>query len=240
VFQHPQKYGFPPAIIKTEAKDSYFAALRQADGGQIDAFIEYIANRVNESLELMLRGAQGENIEEPTDLDKKIFLLKGLIEESQGGKAAPLNTAQSVRDWLDRVAMPLVLEFISMNEKFKSFYLKNEFVINLNGVSITGSQFDVIDFLNRKEPQEISQLSIQSLFFGLQVIGLGYNDKNYDNILFMQAEPISYKVECSGFSLKSYRYDQSPSKTEIETLMKHLSEMHLKNIEDKRLKALST
>jgi Fic family protein len=234
------QYGFPPAIIKTEAKDAYFAALRQADGGQIDAFIEYIANRVNESLELMLRGAQGENIEEPTDLDKKIFLLKGLIEESQGGKAAPLNTAQSVRDWLDRVAMPLVLEFISMNEKFKSFYLKNEFVINLNGVSISGSQFDVIDFLNRKEPQEISQLSIQSLFFGLQVIGLGYNDKNYDNILFMQAEPISYKVECSGFSLKSYRYDQSPSKTEIETLMKHLSEMHLKNIEDKRLKALST
>ena len=234
------QYGFPPAIIKTEEKEAYFAALRQADGGQIGAFVEYIADRVNESLALMLKGANGEEIDEPSDLDKKIFLLKGLIEESQGGKAEPLNTTQSVKDWLHNVAAPLVLEFISMNEKFNSFYLKSELVFNVNGTSITGSKYDVIDFLNKTEPLEISQVSILCKFSGLQIVGLSFNDKNYDNVLYMNAEPISYKIECSGFALKSYRYDQSPSISEVDVLMKHLSEMHLSVIEDRRLKAIST
>lgn len=66
------QYGFPPAIIKTEEKDTYFAALRQADGGQFEVFAEYIANRINASLKLMLLSAKGGDIDEPHNLDRKI------------------------------------------------------------------------------------------------------------------------------------------------------------------------
>lgn len=70
------QFGYPPVIIKTEDKANYFAALRLADSGQINKFIEYIANNLNRSLEIMISGAKGEPIEEPDDLDKEIALLE--------------------------------------------------------------------------------------------------------------------------------------------------------------------
>jgi Fic family protein len=52
----------PPVIIKTEAKNRYYSALRDADVGNLDAFIEYIGSLLIESIKLMIRGAKGENI----------------------------------------------------------------------------------------------------------------------------------------------------------------------------------
>lgn len=74
------QHGFPPAIIKTEAKEAYFAALRQADGGQFEVFAEYIADRVNDSLKLMILGATQGAIDEQQDLDQKITLIIDAIK----------------------------------------------------------------------------------------------------------------------------------------------------------------
>ncbi|MEL7222281.1 MAG: Fic family protein, partial [Bacteroidota bacterium] len=70
------QFGYPPVIIKTEDKENYFAALRQADAGMLEPFVEYIAENLNHSLALMIKGAKGESIEEPDDLDKEIALLE--------------------------------------------------------------------------------------------------------------------------------------------------------------------
>ncbi|MEZ4850620.1 MAG: Fic family protein [Bacteroidia bacterium] len=43
------QHGYPPVIIKTEDKENYFAALRQADAGQIAPFFEYIAQNLAHS-----------------------------------------------------------------------------------------------------------------------------------------------------------------------------------------------
>ena len=69
--------GYPPAIIKTDDKNNYFAALQQADAGQIEYFFSYICEQVIRSLELMIKGAKGEEIEEEEeDFNKKLKLLK--------------------------------------------------------------------------------------------------------------------------------------------------------------------
>jgi len=70
------KFGYPPVIIKTEDKQNYFAALRLADVGEIEAFVNYIAINLVRSLEIMLAGARGKSIEEPDDIDKEIALLE--------------------------------------------------------------------------------------------------------------------------------------------------------------------
>ncbi len=46
--------GYPPAIVKTEEKDMYLYALRQADAGEMDAFYLYIAEKAEESLDIFL------------------------------------------------------------------------------------------------------------------------------------------------------------------------------------------
>lgn len=47
-------YGYPPAIVKTEEKSEYLYALRQADIGEMNAFYQYMIEKVEESLDIIL------------------------------------------------------------------------------------------------------------------------------------------------------------------------------------------
>lgn len=69
------QHRLPPVIIKTEDKLHYFAALRQADAGLLEPFIEYIGENLERSLDLMVRGARGEPVEEFEDIEKELTLL---------------------------------------------------------------------------------------------------------------------------------------------------------------------
>ncbi|MBK8724411.1 MAG: Fic family protein [Saprospiraceae bacterium] len=72
------KYGFPPVIIRTEYKINYFSALQQVDSdtSKIEIFIEYIAENLVKSLELMINGAKGNIIEEQDTINKEILILE--------------------------------------------------------------------------------------------------------------------------------------------------------------------
>jgi Fic family protein len=83
------QYGYPPVIIKTEDKQNYIRALEQADTVAITPFIEYIALNLNYSLDIMIAGARGEDIEEPDDLDKKMQLLEQEINNTSKKVADP-------------------------------------------------------------------------------------------------------------------------------------------------------
>lgn len=61
-------YAYPPVIIKTTDKTKYFNVLQLADAGNIAPFVEYIAENLTTSLEIMIKGAKGENIDEEEDL----------------------------------------------------------------------------------------------------------------------------------------------------------------------------
>jgi Fic family protein len=70
------KNKLPPIVIKTADKRDYLSALNRADSGDLDSFIKYIAEQLIWSLELSIKAAKGESLDEPGDLDKKIMLLK--------------------------------------------------------------------------------------------------------------------------------------------------------------------
>lgn len=70
------KNNYPPAIIKSEDKESYLTALQKADTGNIESFIEYIEEQSIWSLELSLKAANGEDIDELGDIEKEIEILK--------------------------------------------------------------------------------------------------------------------------------------------------------------------
>jgi Fic family protein len=58
------QFGYPPVIIKTEDKATYFSVLRLADADDIKPFIKYISDNLIHSIEIMIRGAKGEEIED--------------------------------------------------------------------------------------------------------------------------------------------------------------------------------
>jgi Fic family protein len=75
------KYDYPPVIIKTEDKANYFGVLQLADAGNIEAFIEYIAENLMHSLQIMIAGANGEDMEQLEDISNKIKALEQKIKD---------------------------------------------------------------------------------------------------------------------------------------------------------------
>lgn len=70
------KNQYPMVIIKSEDKENYLTALQKADLGYIVNIIEYIEKQLIWSLEISIKAAKGEDIEENADIDKEIELLK--------------------------------------------------------------------------------------------------------------------------------------------------------------------
>ncbi|MCB0845963.1 MAG: Fic family protein [Bacteroidetes bacterium] len=118
------QFGYPPVIIKTEDKENYFAALRQADAGQIAPFIEYIAQNLAHSLEIMIKGVKGENIEEPDDIDKEIALLEQRLK-SIGPTIEITKTRDSVFSAYSQSISELMKRFLEKAALFEKFYVEN-------------------------------------------------------------------------------------------------------------------
>ena len=131
------QFGYPPAIIKTEDKQNYFAVLRQADAGVLEPFVEYIAANVVRSLEIMIQGARGKDIEEPDDLDKELALLEQRFRATKERiqfkrNSEKMNREESILDFFLNSIIPLLEIFFSDCLKFRRFYSSSRFAINWN------------------------------------------------------------------------------------------------------------
>lgn len=89
---------FPPAIVKNKDRNNYYLALSLADSGDTKKFVEYVAEILMNSMEIYLKGARGESIDEPDDLDKEIILLKEELKglEDRVEKTDTLETKQEI------------------------------------------------------------------------------------------------------------------------------------------------
>lgn len=94
------RFGYPPVIVKTDDKEKYFAALREADAGKTASFVNYIAENLVKSLYIMLAGARGENIEEEDDGLKELALLKAKLAKQSSSKTPSLayDTIEKFKD----------------------------------------------------------------------------------------------------------------------------------------------
>lgn len=70
------RFEYPMIIIKSKDKEAYLTALQKADVGHKQAIIEYIEKQMLWSLDLELKAAKGEDLEEDDDIDKEIELLR--------------------------------------------------------------------------------------------------------------------------------------------------------------------
>jgi Fic family protein len=81
--------GYPPVIVRTEDKTNYLTALRKADAGELEALVAYLAGALERSLQLGLRAAKGESIDELSDTEKEVTLFVRGQKAAQGSESAP-------------------------------------------------------------------------------------------------------------------------------------------------------
>ncbi|WP_176214785.1 Fic family protein [Reichenbachiella faecimaris] len=70
------KNNLPPIIIKSKDKEKYLTALQKADVGDLEAIVSYIESQMIWSLELSIKAAKGQSIDEHGDVEKEIEMLR--------------------------------------------------------------------------------------------------------------------------------------------------------------------
>ena len=103
------KHGYTVAIVQSEERARYLEELERADHTEdLAQFIEYIASCCTYALDLYLRAARGESIEDPEDIDREIELFKRSVARSAGPEdQVPL------KQYAERVVHPFYLYCLS-------------------------------------------------------------------------------------------------------------------------------
>lgn len=206
--------GFPPVIIKTDEKDAYFSALRIADAGNVEAFVDYVATHLLRSLALMLKAAHGNRIDEPDDVDKEIALLRQRF--SATGRELQVMRNQATLDtiWKDWMKAWFA-NFVERMVQFETFYLT---VLGSIQIDNTTSDLDVHSPLS-KLPTSISakrdsQISVSVHFSALKKIGL--EAVNFGSSLTVQFFKTQYRFLRQGSQiLGDFAYHEAPTEEQL-------------------------
>ena len=184
------RFGYPPVIIETTDKQNYFAALRQADAGLLEPFVEYVSENLNRSLELMIRGAKGQKIEEPDDLDKEIALLEQKLN-AVGSSVKILKSIDRVLEIYDDSISKTTGIFIEKGKLFEKFYLKNDFTI----LFFDETPFYLGDFTILKGRDKITKdiSSVQIQFDYDTFNRVGFEEFNYKSQFVFFLKKLSIK-----------------------------------------------
>ena len=121
------RHGYPMTVIKATDRNRYLAALSAADAADPEPFLRFIIENVEASLQLMIRAAKGESIDEPDDLDKKLALLKKRMASPTPNHSSEWDSHQ--RDFVDAVLEPWLFDLVSQTNRFDSFFTKKKFSI---------------------------------------------------------------------------------------------------------------
>lgn len=123
---------YPPIIIKSADKKNYLNALNKADVGDINSFVQYIAEQLLWSLEISVKAGKGESIEEDDDLDKQIDIWKKGKKNRIFDKRA--KSWDTVLDVYANSLLNLFMAFIKKHQLLNDFFVKNVIEVFAEGI----------------------------------------------------------------------------------------------------------
>lgn len=137
--------GLPVVIIKDEHKDvygNYLADIQVYDGNH-DLFHIFIANRVIESQELILKVLNGQDIDEPTDLDKELSAFDKELEATfnNDNEVKTELSFDVVKQMYNTWIKDLLTEMIQLAQKFNKYYTNVGHSVSLHDF-ITGGYIE--------------------------------------------------------------------------------------------------
>ena len=231
----------PPVVIKSSDKQNYLHALHLADTGQYEAFIRYIAEQVVSSLEMAIKAAKGESIEEPDDLDKEIALLARQLQHQETYK-----TPQQVLNVFHWAQQKLFAPCEAVLQKFDKLFQEKKRVRKVNHKDVEEeNRNSLLEVLTVSVPKIAKQLNnpikkenvygidpyttdIYNITLQYYLYGSAYaRDSSVVNCIFyISFEKNSYTIEIEVMNdylfKKSYPYSTFPDDESISVLPQQL------------------
>jgi Fic family protein len=185
------QHGFPPIVIKSSDKNNYYLNLSQADGGVYEPFIKYISNNLLDSIGIYERAIAGEDIEEQSDLNKKLSLFKKKIESDKNYVSIKKNR-QILKGYYSSSVEPMINKLYSTLDPFKDFFISKTELYYDNNSDKLNVQYENIttSILNIMENDVLSH--------NLHTYNLT-NFKNKDNLfnicVYIYVYPADYELK---------------------------------------------
>ena len=99
---HLMRHGLMPLVVKSADKSNYLRCLKLADAGDMMPFAEYLADAEVWALELAIKAAKGEALDEQSDWTKRAeILFKQADGEQRSDKEREDQWRAKVAGWLD-------------------------------------------------------------------------------------------------------------------------------------------
>ncbi len=121
------RHGYLPLIVRTEDKANYLTALQLADAGELSTLIGYFHTLTEQALNLGIKAAKGESIEEPSDVEKEVSIFVRNQEEHPD-KVVP-RSSQVVLELCELGLKNLVESVAAKIEKLSPLFATSEMKI---------------------------------------------------------------------------------------------------------------
>ncbi|HEY2582405.1 MAG TPA: Fic family protein [Mucilaginibacter sp.] len=155
--------GYPPVVIKMDDRQNYYALLSRADNNDNWPFIEYIAKRLQSSLQLYLKAAQGGDIDEDEDIDKEIALFK--MELKNEVEIRPKKSNDTILDLIKTSLYTLFRKITLKANEFDEFFESNEKFLAIELPLETGTEYLKIPFTDVKFIIQFPDVNFDHIYY---------------------------------------------------------------------------
>jgi hypothetical protein len=231
--------GYPILVVRVEHRENYILALRQADVGEPASLVRFMARALLDSERLFLRGARGESIEDASDLDREVLLLK----EELKPKLPPVELSVLVqRQQFKEDLLPLFDRIDSKVAQFDELFSRSELTIVSQTILPTSTElFPHKPFTGaRKSLKSVLDgffLHQRTLLYGsisLNWIGFqkdGANDFSVSTSVILNYEARKLRIQIPDISIdRVFLYGHWFSETETQAILSGLGRVLLSSI----------
>ena len=221
------KHGYTVAVVPVEERDQYIGMLEQADKTEdLAEFITYIAHCCEHTLNLHLKAARGEEIEDVGDINKEIAIFKRSLQKSTGETI-------NAKEYADKVLYPLLFYCKEKLERFSDVFGSVHTFVSSSSVRKADNQ--VSDFSLKKEnksdtwPENAVSISTRFTFglWGFQGKKSGnfemeiYNEMDSNSCVWKFSDDFKNEIIYTGRDLEELKKTFNEV---IRCMMKNLSE----------------
>lgn len=222
-------------VVKSKDKKSYLTALNRcdvnvglvpsdgahADLEQLSAFVDYMSGCLETALEVCIKAAKGESIEEDDDVDKELLLLAQMAK-SKRGNIIRKNDGYVIQI-IQQFVFPLQHEITEVLESFSSFYVLRSVSVRRPIGSGGVSSILVESSLEKNRSEIVKCGNIQFVIRLEKPTELLKAESYEEQFLYVTFEAEAYKLSMDEIQ-ETYRYGELPTieqRKEWVKLVKH-------------------
>jgi Fic family protein len=245
------RHDYPMVIVPSKDKERYLQALHRSDievglnpsdGAnasleQIEPFLEYQEEQLKHALEISIKAAKGENIEEEDDFTKRLALLeREAKQKAEVQQAKPKRNSDQIWNVLEFFYYPItkgIDEALQPSNKFFSQVSGGNLIskteaqaggLHLNSVMRDTKNSQIIEFVSEAR----SMFYYYELKYPKQEYGMG--NLSIEISFNIQFNDDHYTISCMGD--RKFSYEFYPSGKEVEKIVSDFKNQVLKQIEE--------